>query len=649
MTKNKRSGKKGKALARGMAATLVLAGCGGRPDSSSGSGNEGLSFDTRGLTPQQYSIANLTAVDDYGRTVEICDPSDAEKKYVGLFYFAWLGSQNNMEGIYDISKLEKLGADSPLYDPHDTTGSSPAHEFHFASEPLYGYYSMKDPWIIARHVELLTMAGIDYVLLDYTNAVTYNDVAELLLETLRRFKDQGWDVPGVGFYTNTGTAATVRNVYETFYRSGKYDDLWFRFNGDSRPVIVGASTANGGASDQKGGFLSTDSEEYKYFNFYESQWPSTGVVNDEKGLPWLQWGTPVPNLNGNISVSVAQHSSASPYFSEQRPSSSRGFDGSEVQEEWWLGQNFQWQWDNALQYDRADMVSNIFVTGWNEWTAIKYITGDGQGGANSTSGWTGRDVFFVDGYNAEYSRDIEMGREFGDSFYLQLVSNTRKFKFNEASRYRMDTRTISDLSDLSVWRNVFVEYADFSGDAMARDGENAAKDPHVYVDNSNRNDIVTIKVIHDDEYVWFYVETAEDITVHEDGDTTWMNLLISAGDTSTSFAGFNYIINRNPGADGKTSVEKCSEAGFHWTNAGEAEYFVSGNKIVYQLPLSVLGMNPGDVQLSFKVTDNVRKADWMQSADGTEGVQETGTLDILDYYITGDSAPIGRFGYAYGK
>ena len=197
MTTNKRSGKKGRALALGMAAALALAGCGGKTDSSSG--ESGLSFDTRGLTPQQYSIANLTAVDDYGRTVEICDPSDAEKKYVGLFYFAWLGSQDNMEGIYDISELEKLGADSPLYDPHDTTGSSPAHEFHFASEPLYGYYSMKDPWIIARHVELLTMAGIDYVLLDYTNSVTYNDVAELLLETLRRFKDQGWDVPGVGF------------------------------------------------------------------------------------------------------------------------------------------------------------------------------------------------------------------------------------------------------------------------------------------------------------------------------------------------------------------------------------------------------------------------------------------------------------------
>ncbi len=629
MKKDKRSGKRSKVLALGVAAAISLAGCGGGGESSS-SGGAQLSFDTRGLTPQQYSIANLTAVDDYGRTVEICDPSDAGKKYVGLFYFAWLGSQD-MTGIYDVSELEKLGEDSPLYDTHDTTGQSPTHQFHFFSEPLYGYYSMRDPWVIARHVELLTMAGIDYVLLDYTNSVTYNDVTELLLETLRKFKQQGWDVPGVGFYTNTDTAKTVQNVYETFYRSGEYDDLWFRFDGDSRPVIVGASTANGGASDQTGGFLSTDSEEYKYFNFYESQWPSTGTVNDEKGLPWLQWGIPFPNANGSISVSVAQHSSQSPYFSEERPSSSRGYNGSTVEEDWKQGQNFQWQWDNALQYDQAGMVSNIFVTGWNEWTAIKYITGDGQGGAGSTSGWTNRDVFFVDGYNAEYSRDIEIGKKTGDGFYLQFVSNTRKFKFGEASRYRMDTRTISDLSDLSVWRNVFVEYADFVGDAMPRDGENAARQEHAYLDNSNRNDISSVKVIHDDNYIYFRVETAEDITEHAEGDTGWMNLLISAGDTSSSFAGFNYILNRNPG-EGKTSIEKCTESGFHWTNVGEADYYLSGNVIVYKIPLEALGLDKDNVQLSFKVTDNVQKPD-----------------DILDYYVTGDSAPIGRFGYAYGK
>lgn len=633
-----------RAAALALCGLFAFAGCGtgGKDPDNQGGGNQ-LQYDTRGLTPQQYSVANLTAVDDYGRTVTVADPTNAEKRYVGVFYFAWLGSQG-MTGIYDVNKLEQLGDDSPLYDTNDTTGQSPTHQFHFASEPLYGYYTMKDPWIVARHVELLTMANIDYILFDYTNNTYYNDVARLVLETLRTYAAQGWDVPKVGFYTNTNSREVVMNLYTTFYAPGAYDDLWFRFEGDNRPVIVGISTANGGATDQTNPAfaISTDSDVYKYFNFYESQWPSTGVSNDEKGFPWMQWGSPIPNLNGNASVSVAQHSLASVYFSDQRPNSSRGYDGQgNVNEDWRQGSNFQWQWDTALKYADAGMVKNIFVTGWNEWTAIKYVTGDGVGGGNNTSGYTGKDVWFVDDYDAEYSRDIEMGKEYGDGFYIQLVSNTRTFKMNESSKYKMATKTISDLSDLSAWKNVFVEYADFAGDAMARDGSNAANVAHVYQDNTNRNDIVKLKVIHDDTNVYFYVETAEDITAHEEGDTRWMNLLISAGDTSTSFAGFNYIINRTPNENGTTSVEKCTESGFHWAAAGEAEYYVSGNVIVYKVPLSVLGLSADNVEFSFKVADNVQKPSYYTEEDEEES--------ILYYYITGDSAPIGRFGYAYGK
>lgn len=83
-----------------------------------------LDFDTRGLTAQEYSVANLTAVDDYGRTVTVIDPSDESRRYVGLFYFTWLGSQG-MTGIYDVNKLEQLGADSPLYDTDDATAQVP--------------------------------------------------------------------------------------------------------------------------------------------------------------------------------------------------------------------------------------------------------------------------------------------------------------------------------------------------------------------------------------------------------------------------------------------------------------------------------------------------------------------------------------------
>ena len=156
---------------------VFLCGCAG---GGNGDGGDDLKYDTRGLTPQEYSVANLVATDDYGRTVEVRDPTNAEKKYVGVFYFLWLGSQS-MTGIYDVNKLEKLGDDSPLYDTDDQTGQSPTGQFHFASEPLYGYYSMRDPWVITRHVELLTMANIDYIMFDCTNTLIYEDVVKLIL------------------------------------------------------------------------------------------------------------------------------------------------------------------------------------------------------------------------------------------------------------------------------------------------------------------------------------------------------------------------------------------------------------------------------------------------------------------------------------
>ena len=611
--------------------TAFLCGC-ARGGKDGGTTTQ-LKYDTRGLTPQEYSVANLVATDDYGRKVEVRDPTNAEKKYVGVFYFLWLGSQG-MTGIYDVNKLEKLGDDSPLYDTDDQTGQSPTGQFHFASEPLYGYYSMRDPWVITRHVELLTMANIDYIMFDCTNTLIYEDVVKLVLETLKTYADQGWNVPKVAFYTNSSSADTVRRIYNAFYVSGQYDSLWFRFDGDTRPVIVGISSANIGSTDQSlssgaGTVLPTSDPLYSYYNFYESQWPSAKTVDDEKGFPWMQWGSPAPHANGNASVSVAQHSESSVFFSDQLPNSSRGYNGLTVEEDWRQGANFNWQWQQAFAYDKAGMVKNVFVTGWNEWTAIKSVTGQ-PGGGNSTSGYTGKDIWFVDDYNAEYSRDIEMGKEYGDGFYIQLTANTHNFKMGESTKYKMVTKTI-DIQNLDDWKNILLEYADFSGDAMARDGENAANVAHSYVDNSNRNDIVSIKVVHDAEYVYFRVDTKDPITAYNGTDTNWMNLLIGAGDTTQSFAGFNYIINRKPGENGTTSIEKCTQSGFNWTDAGTAETYVSGNMIVYKIPLSALGLSGDDVSLSFKVCDNVQKQD-----------------DILDYYITGDSAPIGRFGYAYG-
>ena len=58
---------------------------------------------------------------------------------------------------------------------------------------------------------------------------------------------------------------------------------------------------------------------------------------------------------------------------------------------------------------------------------------------------------------------------------------------------------------------------------------------------------------------------------------------------------------------------------------------VDGNKMTISVPLSMLGLSASEFSFGFKVADNV-----------------TNYKDIMDYYVSGDSAPIGRLRYSYG-
>jgi hypothetical protein len=126
------------------------------------------------------------------------------------------------------------------------------------------------------------------------------------------------------------------------------------------------------------------------------------------------------------------------------------------------------------------------------------------------------------------------------------------------------------------------------------------------------------------------IKTLGDITVHSDTDVNWMNILISDGVNGDSFAGYRYVINRKPGRKLTTSVE-LSAGGYHWKEVAQAKYSVKGNLMQVAIPLSALGMTSENCSFEFKVADNVTHYD-----------------DIMDYYVTGDSAPIGRLNYSYG-
>ncbi len=101
------------------------------------------------------------------------------------------------------------------------------------------------------------------------------------------------------------------------------------------------------------------------------------------------------------------------------------------------GYNFQEQWDRALEINPEF----VFITGWNEWIAGRWFN------------WDVKPFAFVDEYSAEKSRDIEPVKSWGnngDNYYMQLVSNIRKFKGMPEEEIASAAQTI-DMNNLATW------------------------------------------------------------------------------------------------------------------------------------------------------------------------------------------------------
>lgn len=579
--------------------------------------------DTRQLTEQEYTIYNTVATDDFGRVTYAVDGVKTDKsRDVGIFYFMTLGSANNMSGIYDVSKIieeygvEEFGKNSAI---------SPADKCHIWGESVFGYYDSRDPWVIRRHVEMLTFAGIDYLCVDGTNGLLYFYVADVLLEILLEYHNKGWDVPKFSYYLGGPDPASsdtpeyyydmisLKSVYEQYYKDGKYDDVMYKVDG--KPfVVIRESTEN---------YLKTSSDSYlnmlgNYFSFRHRQWPNESTIYDN-AMPWMDWGYPQKIHNGAINVSIAQHVTGR--FSDTEGSRGRGWNYETEENEhenFTKNINYENQWETALT---NDTVENVFLTGWNEWTATKQTTD-----VPEHNGY-----LMCDTFNDEYSRDIEPTKtgDLKDNAYLQTIRNIRDFKYTPAQNYAIPVKTFS-LSDYSedLW-NGTVTFRDFTGDAIARDYQRydgGAK----YEDYSNRNDIDKIQVARDYKNLYFRIQTVNDITEYRQGDLRWMNLRINTSNSKNKDAmGYEYLLNSKILEDNKSIVLRAGTDG-KYKEIGKSEYSVSGNVMIVKVPLSLLGLNAAECEIEFKVTDNVK------------------TTNLLEYYVSGDSAPIGTLNYKFG-
>ena len=519
---------------------------------------------------------------------------ESGRRDVGIFYFVWLGQHPSQQtSIFDITKLLKE-APSDLWCVEGTP-KSPAGQFHFWGEPLYGYYDSRDPWVVTRHVELLMNAGIDYLMFDTTNAVVYPEAISVVLNVLKKFASQGFDVPKVAFYTNSASGRSVQMIYDNFVKSGEWDGLFYSPKG--KPLVVGLTKKNK-SSDQGANPDYISDELQEIFDVRESQWPNAPY--DENAFPWMSWDNPQRLHNGVISVSVSQHSVETVTFSDTTTCRGRGWDAKthkEIKEDFRNGRNFRNQWQTV--FDNIDNIDNVFVTGWNEWIALKLLNGK-------------KEAIFVDLFNEEFSRDAEMMRGgYGDNFYMLLAENVRRYK-----------------GDCGVAAQKGKVFRDFEGDALVRDFKNFDGSGR-YIDSSARNDIVEITVSESAAAVTFEVRTASDVVPYAQGDLNWMNILVRTDDSSDKAFEYDYVINRYPTVNGVTTVERICADG-RKVLSGKATYSVSGDILRVTVPFGALGLESGDVHFGFKVADNVSDPD-----------------DIMEYYVSGDSAPIGRLSFDY--
>lgn len=577
-----------------------------------------LPRDERNLTPLEYSILSLEGTDTHGRKISRQDNFKTTKKYVGLFYSLWHGSHET--GIYDITKLLATPDGKMKAESADDYPESPKNAFHYWGEPLFGYYHSADPYVIKKHLEMFLLADVDYLIFDATNSVLYPEATKNLLDIWLSYQQKGYPVPKLAFYTNSYSAKTVDSIYRSFYEDGTYDSLWFSIDG-LNPLIIGITENNAQASDEtryrpnQPSAAPISNAMYEFFDIRESEWPN-GVHNDNS-IPWMTWEYPQPihTQTRAVSIPVAQHSHRVISVSSEDPECSRGYipgSNGQKEEDWTAGRSFQTMWDSAIE--RQDQIDYYLCTGWNEWMAMKgEMTLDGVKRSS-----------FVDVYSEEYSRDLEPERgKLGDSGYLQLIENIRRLKMTDYVRYAKEKRSIDIHSfDEKQWEGL-PSYQDLEGDPAKRDFKNCVlHSTDRYVDHSGRNDFVKMQVTQDDENLYFRVETVDPITSY-DNKNNYMNLFLRTNDEE-GFMGFQYVINR----DGNGSVEK-STGGYVFEKVGSASVDVQKNVMQLAVKKSLVGYQDKE-GLSFKWADSVSKPE-----------------DELDYYVSGDVAPIGRLGFGY--
>ena len=546
---------------------------------------------------------------------------------VGIFYWVNFGLNGIPESVVTLQEklIEKYPEAKDDYDHPEWPESKGLSGAYYWGEPLLGFYHSRDYFVYRRHAEMLSAAGVDFLLFDWSNGqVVFWNSMEVLLEAFLDAKKEGVDIPELSALGPWGGGERFcQAVYLSIIREEAYADIWYQLDGKYLLMTPSPeSNFEPGEDFSRNDIMEDIVDKFTFrYNGYRGAGDSepTGAWNWLQNYPQTKWGVTSDGRVECVSVGTAINHSyeyeyddngvfSDPYTKGRGYSEAFGDDFRPEAKN--IGYFFREQISRALSVDPAI----VLIDGWNEW----------QNGRHN--GYSGFENAFVDTYSEEKSRDMEPSRgSLRDDYYMMMTDFIRKYKGVRPAPVASGAKTIDIAGDVSQWSGVGPEFLNFD-QSYERDSYGAidpATNAKIHYTTTVDNAILSAKVSFDADNFYFLATTKEAVNENSNG---FMNLYINTDrNRATGWEGYDFAVN----VSGKGVISKAEGNAWVWTAVANAATKVNGNNYMVVIPRSVLS-ETATVDLEFKWTDSVE-------CNG----------DILRFYVDGSTAPYGRFNYLY--
>ena len=277
-------------------------------------------------------------------------------------------------------------------------GNSPS--FHYWAKPAVGYYSSSNKEVIRTHMTQLYTAGVDFIIIDLTNAgdgylgasawTEYiQKPMDAICDTIMEMRGEGLGTPYVVFWVGDSNGPLYQELYDKYHAVEKWKDCFVYWDGKPFMITTHKTPEDFPLKDL---FTVRSMWGLGSVKYNQGQWSFLSENNYKK------YTTTSDGSIEQVSVAVASQQT---YMSNL--TTAHGREG---------GMFWYAQWLTAFEY-RPKIVT---LTWWNEWTAQRLEVSPGT-------------YHFTDNYNEDYSRDIEpMEGGHGDQYYKWMIQYISAYK-----------------------------------------------------------------------------------------------------------------------------------------------------------------------------------------------------------------------------